>query len=156
MSLEALTAKADGRGAGRSRTILTRLAILAAGLVATALATLGALIGFDVLARRDLELFGYALAGAAIAGPLFGMIAALRVRRWGPLVTGCALAVVALAAAQAIFTATPSRGDDDAVPAPRADFHMNTPDDFRATSRDKGRAVSRIHRASHYPAHDRA
>ena len=118
MSLETLPAKADARRAGRTRTILTPLAILAAGLVATALATLGALFGFYLLARRDLELFGYALAGAAIAGPLFGMIAALRVRRWRPLVTGCALAIVALVASQAIFRATASRGDDDTVPAP--------------------------------------
>lgn len=124
MSFEALTDKAGSRRPGRSRTILTRLAILAAGLVATALATLGALIGFDALARRDLELLGYTLAGAAIAGPLFGMIAALRAKRWGPLVTGCALAVVALVAAEAIFRATASRGDDDAVPAPRADFRQ--------------------------------
>jgi len=123
MSFDALTDKADGRGAGRSRTILTRFAILAAGLVATALVTLGALIGFYLLARRDLELLGYVLAGAAIAGPLFGMIAALRMRRWGPLVTGCALAVVAFAAANAIFLVTDSRGDDEAVPAPRASFH---------------------------------
>jgi branched-subunit amino acid ABC-type transport system permease component len=69
------------------------------------------------------------LCGAAIAGPLFGGIAGSSAKRWSPLVTGCALSVVAFAAIAIVLSVTPSGADDAAARmwfAPERTFAIGT------------------------------
>ena len=76
--------------------------ILAVGLLSTATTALFTLFLFYVVAIEYSGPLGYALAGAAIAGPLLGAIAGANSKRWGPLITGAALGALILIAMYSI------------------------------------------------------
>ena len=73
---------------------------MAVGLAATGLAALLAFpLWFAMLYESQAHIrvvLAFGLAGAAIAGPLFGTIAASHNKRWSTLVTGCALGAFVL------------------------------------------------------------
>ncbi len=77
-----------------------RATILVAGLGATALTALVAIMLLPFVPYENPSttrvILAYALTGAAVAAPLFGTIAAYRVERWNPLLTGCALGLLTL------------------------------------------------------------
>lgn len=77
-----------------------RTTILAAGLCATALTALVAIMLLPFVPYENPSttrvILAYALTGAAIAGPLFGTIAASHAERWNPLLTGCVLGLLTL------------------------------------------------------------
>jgi hypothetical protein len=75
-----------------------RSTITAVGLCATALTALVAILLAILVAYGNpaspIGIIGYGLAGAAIAGPLFGTIAASHENRWNPLLVGCAFGLL--------------------------------------------------------------
>ena len=77
-----------------------RAKILAVGLCATALTAFVAILAAILVAYGNpasaIGIIGFGLAGAAIAGPLFGTIAASHQKRWNPLLVGCALGLLTL------------------------------------------------------------
>jgi len=75
---------------------VVRTTIVAVGLGATALITLAAIPLFILSSYDHKEVLGTLLTAGAIAGPLFGTIAATQQNRWNPLVTGSALGCLAL------------------------------------------------------------
>jgi hypothetical protein len=75
---------------------VVRKTIFAVGLCATALITLAASLLFIGTLYAHKEVIGVLLTAGAIAGPLFGTIAASHGERWSPLLTGCALGLLAL------------------------------------------------------------
>jgi hypothetical protein len=73
-----------------------RVDLLVLGLAATATAALIA-IPATALASTDGEVFVLVpIAAAAIAGPLFGGIAASHTRRWTPLLAGCVITLISV------------------------------------------------------------
>jgi hypothetical protein len=77
-----------------------RTTILGVGLCATALTAFVA-IPLSIFVPYENPttariILAFALAGAAIAGPLFGTIAGSHEERWKPLLTGCGLGLLTL------------------------------------------------------------
>jgi hypothetical protein len=73
-----------------------RATILAIGLCATALVTLGAIPLFILSSYAHKEVLGTLLTAGAIAGPLFGTIAGSHEERWNPLLIGCGFGLISL------------------------------------------------------------
>ena len=70
----------------------TRVALFAAGLLATAgTALLAFILWYVIIYEQHATVLATGMAGAAIAGPLFGTIAALHAERWRPLLVGSAV-----------------------------------------------------------------
>ena len=75
---------------------VVRATILAVGFCATALITLAAFSLFILSLYAHEEVLGVLLTAGAIAGPLFGTIAASHAERWKPLLAGCAIGLFLL------------------------------------------------------------
>lgn len=73
-----------------------RARILAVGLLATALTSFFLIFLFYLVQKEYSKPLAAVLAGAAVAGPLFGAVAGAKAERWGPLVTGFILGAVVM------------------------------------------------------------